>query len=433
LLGCCKNQIDGEAMGGLLLAEGFTVVADPGDADAIVVNTCGFIREAVDESIEAVLSLAEFKKSGRCQKLVVTGCMAERYRNEIVREIPEADAVLGVGEFHKIAGIIKGAPAGGSGDEEAFLANRLLMPVSHTVPVRIADGCDNRCAYCAIPSIRGPYRSRPMDGILRECEGLIQRGARELVLVAQDTARYGVDLYGEPILHRLLADAAALRGLTWLRVMYAYPEHITDAVIGAVADNDKICKYLDIPVQHSHDAVLARMGRRGTGYGLRAVVARLRERIPGVALRTTVMTGFPGETEDEFAELMRFVAETGFERLGAFAYSREAGTPAARFKPQIKENVRERRRDSIMQLQREIHEGKQRALIGQTLRVMVDEGTREGGANRYEGRSYRDAPETDTMVTFTGEDAFLPGEMADVSITGCDGYDLIGIAKIKQT
>jgi ribosomal protein S12 methylthiotransferase len=436
----------------------------------------------VDESIEAILTLAEHKRNGACRRLIVTGCMAERYRDEITKEIPETDAVLGVREFHRIAEVISNGPEDGTAlgrtgrnavkntdipgqpewnpsDAEAFFEKRLLLPVPHTVPVKIADGCDNRCAYCTIPAIRGPYRSRPFESIVNECAKLAGRGARELVLVAQDTALYGTDLYGRPRLHELIGEIASIRDLTWLRLMYAYPEHVTADIIRSFAENEKICRYLDMPVQHSNEAVLKRMGRKGTAEGLRALIAEWRERVPGIILRTTLMTGFPGETEEEFGHLVRFAEEMRFDRLGVFAYSREDGTTAAGMKPQINSGVKKARRDRLMKLQREIHREKQAALVGQVLTVMVDAVTEEDGAYRYEGRSYRDAPETDTAVLFSagkvlfepdglptgsgasytprgrpvkypseGERRFGPGDMAEVRITGHDDYDLFGEA-----
>jgi ribosomal protein S12 methylthiotransferase len=453
-LGCEKNRVDGEAMGGLLRAAGYELADTAADADIIVVNTCGFIKKAVKESIETILELAEYKRTGRCKALLVTGCMAERYREEILTEIPEADAVLGVAEYGQIAEKIKNIPEtdtfnpaeiSGNNDSEAFYAKRLLLPVSHIMPVKIAEGCDNRCTYCTIPSIRGPYRSRTTEGILAECAQLAERGAREIVLVAQDTALYGTDLYGKPCLPELLKEIAQIEKLAWVRVMYAYPEHITPEIIEALAALKKVCRYLDMPTQHSHDAVLKRMGRRGGAKKLRETVQALRAQIPDIVLRTTLITGFPGETDEEFDDLYSFIRETRFDRLGVFKYSREDGTPAAKMKGQVKAAVKNERYKKLMILQQGIHLEKQKELIGKTIPVMVDAviegnlsagvenggafpkgGAEYGGVFEYEGRSYRDAYDVDSVVLFTSERPLSPGEIVNVKVIASDGYDIKG-------
>ena len=445
-LGCDKNRVDGEVMGGYMLEAGYEATDTPEDAQVIVVNTCGFIKSAVEESIETILELAEYKRSGSCKKLIVAGCMAERYREHIMNEIPEADAVIGVAEYNKVAEVlglniyVKARndesvtdDESAAGDESAtvddYYAKRLLLPVAHTVPVKIAEGCDNNCTYCTIPSIRGGYKSRPFEDIIKECEQLTERGAREIVLVAQDTALYGADIYGRVRLHELITELNKLEKLTWLRIMYAYPEHISTEIINAIADNDKVCKYIDMPIQHSHTKVLQRMGRKGTTEALREVVASLRDSIPDVVIRTTVMVGFPGETDDEFAHLFDFINEIGFDRLGAFEYSREDGTPAAKMRPQVKPSVKAARLDKIMRKQQEIHKEKQRELVGKVAKVMVDSVSHEPnneGLYSCEGRTYRDAYDTDSIVTFECETAVTLGEVLDVEISGGDEYDLYG-------
>jgi ribosomal protein S12 methylthiotransferase len=355
--------------------------------------------------------------------------MAERYMDEIIREIPEADAALGIKDINAIVGTLKKTEKKPAVSGADLFSKRLLLPVSHIAYVRISDGCDNRCTYCTIPFIRGPFASRVFEEIIRECRALAERGARELVIVAQDTALYGNDLYGKPRLHELLNEISKINGLTWIRVMYAYPEHITDELIESIACNEKVCNYLDMPIQHASDTVLRRMGRKNGRESLTRLISSLRERIPDIALRTTLIAGFPGETEDEFNELRDFVKETRFDRLGVFMYSREDGTPAAKMKPQIKKTVKRERYDALMMLQREIHFEKQKAMIGKTVIVMVDGAEpSENGAFICEGRMYTDAYETDSVVVFerNSNTTFNPGNTVNVVITGSDGYDLEG-------
>ena len=434
-LGCDKNRVDGEVMGGLIYEAGYNITQNPDKADIIIVNTCGFISDATQESIDAVLSLAEHKTKGRCKKLVVAGCMAERYGGEILKEIPEADAYLGSGEYYRIVEVIRGwiassqAPRNDGGGQDHIgdlYKKRLLLPVSHVMPVKIAEGCSNMCTYCTIPSIRGPYHSRPMEDIVDECKGLVNKGARELVFVAQDTASYGLDLYGGPKLHELLKAASTIDNLTWIRIMYAYPEHITADIITAIADNEKICNYIDIPIQHSHSNILKRMGRKSATESLKELIATLRQTIPGITIRTTLMTGFPGETEDEFIHMHDFLQEMRFDRLGVFAYSQEEGTPAAMMDGQIDDKTKNARRERLMLCQQGIHENLQKALIGTIQEVMVDEIKKSQTGYEFYGRSYRDAIETDTIIAFNSTRNYTTGDMASVKITGCDDYDLFG-------
>ncbi|MCL2500337.1 MAG: 30S ribosomal protein S12 methylthiotransferase RimO [Defluviitaleaceae bacterium] len=438
-LGCDKNKVDGEVMLGQLLAnEYFISVSGPAEADAIIVNTCGFIREATEESIDCVLDMAAYKKSGNCRALIVVGCMTERYREDFTVEIPEVDAVLGVADRDKIVKVLgrlfkRKLPK----NKSQYLQHRLLarkdISFPHIAYVKIAEGCDNRCAYCTIPSIRGGYKSRQITEIIKECEALVNDGAREIVLVAQDTARYGMDRYGEPRLAELLRKLnarlhASCGQAVWVRLLYAYPQHITPDLIRAIAELEIVCKYLDIPIQHSEDTTLARMGRGGSREALRDLIRRLREQIPDITLRTTVMVGFPGETNEEFRGLYSFVKEARFERLGVFPYSREEGTPAATMPLQVKDEIKHIRRDRIMALQQRIHMIKQRHKTGKPLDVMVDECTlRKDGEYQCIGRSQSDAPEVDAVIHFSSERQLLPGQVVTVLATSANDYDLQGV------
>jgi ribosomal protein S12 methylthiotransferase len=453
-LGCDKNRVDGEVMLGLLNEAGYEMVAEAENAGAIIVNTCGFIREAVQESIEHVLEAAAQKANGACKALIVAGCMAARYKDEILNEIPEADAFVNVADYSKIVTVLEdalrkngadwltetkpeqadndpltGADMDGARWNELRLAGRKLTGMPHIAYVKIAEGCDNSCTYCTIPSIRGGYAERPFELIVDECKRLADDGAKELVLVAQDSARYSR-------IADLLRALSQIDGVAWIRLMYAYPEHITDELIDALASGDKICRYIDMPIQHASDGVLKRMGRRGTKAGLIDVITRLRENIPGIALRTTLIVGFPGETEEEYNELVEFVKAVRFDRLGVFAYSREDGTPAAKMKRQVKQAEAAARRDKLMLLQQEIHREKQQAFIGKDITVMVDKAAENAEDERpdypaplrWVGRTSRDAIEADAVVTFTAKPgaAIKPGDLVTVHVTAADEYDLRG-------
>ena len=453
-LGCDKNRVDGEVMLGRLVATGaFSPITDPGLADVIIVNTCGFIREATQESINAILEMAAYKSDAKapCRALIVTGCMSERYREETKADIPEADAVLGVKDTDTIAEVvaeilgieISVMPKDSNlsrASSSPYIHNR------HIAHIKISDGCNNACAYCTIPSIRGPYKSRPIEDILTECQLMLDASARELVLVAQDTALYGVDLYGEPRLHELLHAIAKLPQQPWIRLMYAYPEHITREIIQAMADLPNVCKYIDMPIQHSETEVLKRMGRKSTRESLLALISNLRESIPGIALRTTLMVGFPGETVENFRGLYNFAKEVKFDRLGVFPYSREEGTKAATMPKQVKEPVKHTRRDRLMRLQQRIHYEKQQAKIGCIMDVIIDEVSdahnipASGNFNNeqyvkvnsdkiYIGRTEHDAYEVDAVVRFTAPDnsQLKPGDIVKVTITEADEYDLQGM------
>jgi len=412
---------------GTLRTAGFAVIHDPAEAKVIIVNTCGFIREAVQESIDLILELSEHKTSGKCQALIIVGCMAARYRSEISESIPEADLIIGVGEYENIANVVAGlvgAPkAVGNETNLARLAARSDDITPHIAYVKIAEGCNNHCTYCTIPAIRGPYKSRPMDVILEESRQLVAVGARELVLVAQDTALYGTDIYGEKKLPDLLRELAKTSGATWIRLMYAYPEHITAELISTMAELPQICKYIDMPIQHSENSVLQSMGRASTTENLRQLIETLRTEIPDIAIRTTLIVGFPGEATRVFEKMHRFVSEIKFDRLGVFPYSREEGTPAADMPRQVGESTKLKRRDQIMDLQQQIHFAKQVAHVGKIVPVMVDSQNEDGC---YVGRTEWDAFEVDTIVNFSSKEELVQGNVYPVKILDTDQYDLRG-------
>ncbi|MCL2421713.1 MAG: 30S ribosomal protein S12 methylthiotransferase RimO [Defluviitaleaceae bacterium] len=428
-LGCDKNLVDSEIMLGLLYEAQYKSADDPSQADVIIVNTCGFIQEAVEEGINTVLDLSVHKTEGRCKALIVTGCMAQRYKDEITAEIPEVDAILGVNDFTGIVNVLSKNELMEPLDvlDDSLYEKRANTMPMHVAYIKISEGCDNRCTYCTIPSIRGAYRDRPFESIVTECKRLAKGGARELVLVAQDTAKYGIAMYGRQRLHELVKAIAAIEDLAWVRIMYAYPEHVYPELIDAIAGDEKICSYLDMPIQHSHDGVITRMGRKSTSEGLRTLISQLQEK--GIALRTTLIAGFPGETEAEFAHLHSFVAEVGFNHLGVFAYSQEEGTPAAVMKPQIKEAVKKARQETLMALQADIAERNGQSLIGQTLKVMVDGSVGEDEEKSqiaYSGRSQRDAYDVDGAVFFSSPVEWMSGDIVEIEITGAKGYDLFG-------
>ena len=442
-LGCDKNRVDGEVMLGRLLAAGYTLTDEPAEAEIIVVNTCGFIREAVQESIDLILEMAAYKTSGACKRLIVVGCMTERYREEVNGELPEVDAVLGVADRDKILDVVRGESAHTKtkSSKNETLKFRLLAHTASATPhiahIKIADGCDNHCTYCAIPSIRGGYVSRPSEDILAECRALIEAGVRELVLVAQDTTLYGSDLYGAPRLHRLLYEINDLcenfNQTVWVRLLYAYPEHITHEIIEAIATLPTVCKYLDMPVQHSETTVLARMGRSGSRDSLCDLITRLRARVSGITLRTTLMVGFPGETDEEFDGLYNFAQQMRFDRLGVFPYSQESGTAAAEMPDQLDEETKHARRDRLMELQQRVHRDSQRARLGNPQPVMVDDNdgdmlTEADTPKRYIGRTQGDAFEVDAVVYFSSHIELQPGQVVWINPTDADEYDLYGEA-----
>ena len=432
-LGCDKNLVDSEYMLGLLRDAGHTLTEDEAEAEAIVINTCCFIHDAKEESIETILEAASYKDEdvGNCRVLIVTGCLAERYRSEITESIPEVDAILGTASFDEIANALSKAESGEKTEvykELTYLplpeSKRINTTCGYTAYLKIADGCEKFCTYCVIPSIRGKYRSVPMERILAEAEQLAKDGAKELILVAQETTLYGVDLYGKKMLPELLKKLCAIEGPEWIRLLYCYPEEITDELIAVMKEEKKICRYLDLPIQHASDTVLKRMGRRTTKKELVRLIKKLRRNLPGIVLRTSLITGFPGETEDQFQELLDFVREAEFDRLGAFSYSPEEGTPAARMKDQIPEEVKKDRYDRLMSLQSGISLKKNRARIGETDQVLITDINEEGMAL---GRSRLEAPETDgEILIFCGNRKPQIGSFVNVRITDADIYDLKG-------
>ena len=429
-LGCSKNQVDAERLLALLPKGEFAVCSDPGQCQVVIVNTCGFIEDAKQESIDTILEFAALKERGDLRCLVVTGCLAQRYREELAREIPEADVVLGIGRNGEIAAAIRNALEGnrvlafGPKEDLSLEGDRVLAGPPYSAYVKVAEGCSNRCSYCAIPLIRGDFRSRPMENILEEVRSLAARGIKEVNLVAQDTSRYGLDLYGAYRLPELIHQVCAVEGIHWVRILYCYPDRITDELIAAMASEPKVCNYIDIPVQHGSGKVLREMNRQGDRRSILDVVRRLREGIPGVAIRTTMIAGFPGETEEDFAELQALVAEGKFDRLGCFAYSQEEDTPAGEREDQLPEELRRHRADLIMEQQAPIAFAIAQSQVGRTMEVLVE--GKKGG--QYYGRCYMDAPDIDTKVFFTSRTQCRPGDFVPVRITAALEYDLAGEA-----
>lgn len=430
-LGCSKNQVDAERMLYKLHEKGYKLVEDAALADITVINTCGFIESAKQEAIETILEFAELKKEGRIKKIIITGCLAERYKEEILSEIPEADAVIGIGSNDNICDILDRVMNGeqvtafGSKLDLSLTGGRVRTTLPFYSYLKISDGCSNCCSYCAIPSIRGKMRSVPMEALEAEAAELAEKGVRELIIIAQDSTRYGEDIYGKPMLPELLTRLCKIDGLKWIRVLYCYPERISDELIEVMAKEDKIVKYIDMPIQHCDGEVLSRMNRPGDEETLRSLIAKLRDRIPGIILRTTLITGFPGETEEQFERLAEFVKDMRFDRLGCFPYSQEEGTKAALMDGQLDEDTRERRADIIMEQQMLIAEEKNEALIGTVAEAVVEGFDRYGEC--YFGRTAADAPEIDGKVFFTSPDRRLAiGEFVKVSINETMDYDLIG-------
>ena len=430
-LGCDKNLVDTEKMLGLLGHEGYSFVDDETVADIIVVNTCCFIGDAKEESINTILDMARMKEEGQCKALIVTGCLAQRYKEEITTEIPEVDAVLGTTSYEEIAKAVKTALGG----EKMHVFESIDAPVSpatdrlvttggHYAFLKIAEGCDKRCTYCIIPYLRGKFRSVPMEQLVHEAEELAEKGVKELILVAQETTLYGKDLYGEKKLPELLKRLAAIDGIQWIRLQYCYPEEITDELIETIKTEEKICNYLDIPIQHASDAILKRMGRRTNNAQLRELIAKLRREIPDIALRTTLISGFPGETEDDHEILMEFVDEMEFERLGVFAYSAEEDTPAYNFPNHVPDEVKEDRRAEIMELQQDIAFEKSENMKGRVLEVMIE--GKVADENAYVGRTYMDSPNVDGLIFVNTGYSLMSGDFARVRVTGALDYDLIG-------
>ena len=430
-LGCDKNLVDTEVMLGMLASRGYEMTNDEQEADIIVSNTCCFIHDAKEESIQNILEMAEYKKNGSAKALIVTGCMAERYRQEILDEIPEVDEILGTTAYDRILDAVDAALAG---QHEVMTADldalplpetkRLVTTGGHFAYLKIAEGCDKHCTYCIIPKIRGNFRSVPMERLLKEAQDLAEQGVKELILVAQETTLYGKDLYGEKSLPKLLRELCKISGIRWIRILYCYPEEITDELIQVMKEEPKICHYLDLPIQHANDTILKRMGRRTSKQELIDIVQKLRKEIPDICLRTTLITGFPGETQEQHEEVMEFIDTLEFDRLGAFTYSPEEDTPAATFEDQIDEEVKEDRQADIMELQQEIAFDKAEDMIGREVLVMIE--GKVADENAYVGRTYRDAPNVDGLIFINTDVELISGDFAKVKVTGALDYDLIG-------
>ena len=430
-LGCDKNLVDTEVMLGMLASRGYEMTNDEQEADIIVINTCCFIHDAKEESIQNILEMAEYKKNGSAKALIVTGCMAERYRQEILDEIPEVDEVLGTTAYDRILDAVDAALAG---QHEVMTADldalplpetkRLVTTGGHFAYLNITEGGDKHCPYCIIPKIRGNFRSVPMERLLKEAQDLAEQGVKELILVAQETTLYGKDLYGEKSLPKLLRELCKISGIRWIRILYCYPEEITDELIQVMKEEPKICHYLDLPIQHANDTILKRMGRRTSKQELIDIVQKLRKEIPDICLRTTLITGFPGETQEQHEEVMEFIDTLEFDRLGAFTYSPEEDTPAATFEDQIDEEVKEDRQADIMELQQEIAFDKAEDMIGREVLVMIE--GKVADENAYVGRTYRDAPNVDGLIFINTDVELISGDFAKVKVTGALDYDLIG-------
>ena len=430
-LGCDKNLVDSEMMIGILADKGHTIIDDEKSADIIVVNTCCFILDAKEESIETILQMAELKETGSLKGLIVTGCLGERYREEIQKEIPQVDSILGTNSFDKIAEAIdevvenrkqnyfvdiNAAPVSGQ--------KRFVTTGGHFAYLKIAEGCDKHCTYCIIPKIRGDFRSVPMETLLQEATMLAENGVKELILVAQETTVYGTDLYGEKKLPELLKKLAGIEGIQFIRLLYCYPEEITEELVYVMRDEPKICHYLDMPIQHASDAVLKRMGRRTDSKQLREVISLLRREIPDICLRTTLITGFPGETREDFKQLMAFVEEMRFDRLGVFPYSAEEGTAATKLKGHLPQFIKERRRDKVMRLQQKIAFEKAEEMVDEILPVMIEGKLPEDGV--FMGRTYKDAPNVDGMIFINSDRELITGDVITARVTESREYDLIG-------
>lgn len=427
-LGCPKNQVDGEVLLAKLADAGFKIVNTIEDSDIMIVNTCGFIEAAKTEAIETILEVAEYKNAGIISAIVVTGCLAERYKDDVLSELPEVDAVVGIGANSDIVKVCQKALCGIS---TANFPNKCYLPLNekrmlstppHWAYLKIAEGCDNRCAFCAIPGIRGKFRSRPMDEVIAEAKTLAAKGIKEVILIAQDTTKYGQDIYGEYKLAALLKELVKIDGIDWIRLYYCYPQRITDELIEVIRDNEKICSYIDVPLQHSDANVLRNMRRVGTGEDYKALIAKMRKEIPNLALRTTLMVGFPGETDEQFENLCAFIKDVKFDRMGCFAFSPEEDTPAYDMDNQLDDDVKNHRQEILMDLQYGISVSLNKSRVGKTYKVIVD----SVKDNVCVGRSYMDSPEIDTGITFSSTPDIKIGDFVNVKITDVDGYDLVG-------
>lgn len=429
-LGCPKNQVDGEALLAKLKKAGYGIVNNIEDSDVMIVNTCGFIEQAKKEAIDTILEVAEYKNAGLISAIVVTGCLAERYQDEIIKEMPEVDAVLGIGANSDIVKTCDKALCGivtTSFPNKCYLSindERIISTPSHWAYLKIAEGCDNRCSYCAIPGIRGGFRSRTIESCVDEAKALAESGVKELILIAQDTTKYGQDLYGKYSLDILLKELVKIDGIEWIRLFYCYPQRITDSLINVIANEEKVCSYIDIPLQHSDKTVLKNMNRVGDGEDYRALISKMRKAIPDLALRTTFMVGFPGETDEQFENLCKFTEDVKFDKMGCFTFSPEEDTPAYDMQNQIDDDVKVRRQEVLMNKQYSITEELNKQRIGRIYKVIID--TFDG--EKYVGRSYMDSPEIDSGIIFTCDNNLNIGDFVNVEITDYNGYDLIGEA-----
>lgn len=433
-LGCSKNLVDSEIMLGILKNNGYLLTQNLDEADIIVINTCGFIKDAKEESIDTIIELGEYKKIGKCKKLIVTGCLAERYKEEILKELPEVDAVIGTGNLKEIVNVIKETEKGKRPLKTGQINNinydslpRFISSSNTTAYVKIAEGCNNFCTYCIIPKIRGKYRSRPIEKIIEEVKNLVEMGKKEIILIAQDTTKYGFDLYNEFKLPMLLDELNKIKGLEWIRLQYLYPDDFTDELIESIRKNEKVVKYVDIPIQHINNNILRKMNRTTTKESIIKLIEKLRNRVPNIIIRTTLIVGFPGETEKEFNELCKFIKDIKFDRLGVFEYSKEEGTPAANFKGQVDEILKKKRKSIIMEIQKQISFEKNREKIGNVYKVLIEEQIEQTENEKiYLGRSYMDSPEIDGYVYVHSKHKLTLGSFVNVKILDCLEYDLIG-------
>jgi ribosomal protein S12 methylthiotransferase len=430
-LGCDKNLVDSEVMLGLLRDKGYTLTNDEQNADVIVINTCGFIQDAKEESIETIIEMGQYKENGNCKALIVTGCLAQRYQDELIKELPEIDAILGVSNYDKVIEAVESVL-----NDKKYIAfedndrlpesyiNRVLSTAGYYAYLKIAEGCDNHCTYCIIPKIRGKIKSRTIESLVEEAKYLAQKGVKELILVAQDTTKYGIDIYSEKKLPALLKELCKIEGIEWIRLLYCYPEEITDELVQVMKEEDKVLNYLDMPIQHANNEVLKRMARKGTKEKISDAINKLRANIPDICLRTTLITGFPGETREQFEDMKEFVNQIKFDRLGVFTYSPEEDTPAALFEDQIDEDVKEARKDEIMVMQQNISKSINENLVGNVYSVMIEGYIPEDRV--YCGRTYRDAPEVDGMIFVSCPYELISGDIIQVKVSTSNEYDLIG-------
>ena len=434
-LGCSKNQLDTEVMLHELMSAGYEITPEETEADIVIVNTCAFIESAKKESIDNIIDIGWLKEHKNLKGIIVTGCLAERYRDEIFTELPEVDAVLGVGSIHNIVTAVKNVEKGvkyssyEKNDCVKLGGDRVLTTPEYAAYLKIGEGCDNRCTYCAIPLIRGKFRSRPMEDLVAEAKQLDELGVKELSIIAQDITRYGIELYGSYKLAELIHRITEETNIPWIRLLYCYPDKITDELVAEIRDNDRVVKYIDLPLQHISDSVLKRMNRHGDGKMIRDVIAKLRREVPGIVIRTTFIVGFPGETDEDFDELSRFVDEVKFDRMGAFTYSREEGTPAYDFDDQIDEQTKRDRADILMKQQMAISEARNETLVGKTLKVLCEDF--DPVSESYYGRSYMDAPDIDGKIFFSSAKKLESGTFVNVHIDSAEDYDLVGHAIIE--